>query len=288
MLALSQGLESLGKQVDIFLPEEIPTSFAFLSGLDRVLRQLPDRRYDVLVTLECPTVKRLPKGFELSRFADFVVNFDHHPDNENYGNVVFCDCKAAALGELTLDALLALGVRITKEIATAIYVAILTDTGSFQYSRVTGLTHQRLACLLDAGVDTDMINREVYRSGQANTLKLIGHLLSQLKYEADHPAKVVWSQLSLADLEKFQVPAEETGFFVDELDRIGGSEVILFLRQAEPDLVKISLRSRGRAINQVAARFGGGGHSKAAGCRIAGSLDHARQLVLEALAQDFA
>ncbi|CAN0377418.1 unnamed protein product, partial [Phaeothamnion confervicola] len=190
-------------------------------------------------------------------------------------------------GELALDLLLALGAPITSEIATALYVAILTDTGSFQYSRVTPLTHQRLARLLQAGVDTDMVTREVYRSGQAASLRLVGHLLSQLHFESEHPAKVVWSQLSLADLEHFQVAPEETQFFVDELDRVGGSEVILFLRQAEPNLVKISLRSRGRAVNQVAARFGGGGHSKAAGCRIAGTLDEARVQVLEALAQEF-
>ena len=287
MLSLYEGLQSIGKKVDMYLPEEVPSSFSFLAGLDKVLRSLPEERYDAVITLECPSQKRLPKGFVPSNYADFVINFDHHPDNEGYGQVVWVDPAAASLGELTLDLLLALGVVITSDIASALYVAVLTDTGSFQYSRVTDVTHRRLACLLRAGVDTDMINREVYRSGQASSLRLIGHLLSQLQFEESHPARVVWSQLSLDDLERFQVPAEETQFFVDELDRVGGSEVILFLREAEPNLIKVSLRSRGRAINQVAARFGGGGHSKAAGCRIPGTLDEARVKVLEALAQDF-
>ena len=288
MLALQLGLESLGKRVDTYLPEEVPSNYSFLAGLDRVLPTLPDRRYDVLVTLECPTVKRLPKGFDMMRFANVVANFDHHPDNEGYGDFIWVDPQAAALGELTLDLLLALGVKISPEIATALYVAILTDTGSFQYSRVNRLTHQRLGCLVEAGVDTDMVARQVYRSGQANSLRLVGKLLSELCFETTHPARVVWSQITLDDLETYQVPAEETQFFVDELDRIGGSEVILFLRQVEPNLVKISLRSRGRAINQVAARFGGGGHSKAAGCRIVGTLEHARQQILAALAEEFA
>lgn len=93
-----------------------------------------------------PLKKRLPKGFVPSNYADFVINFDHHPDNEGYGQVVWVDPAAESLGELTLDLLLALGVVITRDIASALYVAVLTDTGSFQYSRVTDVTHAWPVC----------------------------------------------------------------------------------------------------------------------------------------------
>jgi bifunctional oligoribonuclease and PAP phosphatase NrnA len=291
MLALYEGLISIGKDVEMLLPESVPSNFSFLSHLDKVQRSIEELkqtgRYDCVISLECPSQNRLPKGFNFSDYSDFVINFDHHPDNENYGNIQWIDPNTGALGELALDLLLALDCTITPSIAVALYIAILTDTGGFQYSRVTSTTHRRVARLLEAGIDTDLVQRKVYRSGQHSTLKLAGLLLSRLEFLQTHPAKVVISYLTLEDLQQLGVPPEETQFFVDELDKIEGSEVIIFMRQAEADLVKVSLRSRGRAVNSVASKFGGGGHSKAAGCRIPGSLTEAREKLLTELALAF-
>lgn len=291
MLALYEGLKSIGKDVDMLLPESVPSNFSFLSHLDEVQRSIEELkqrgRFDCVISLECPSQNRLPKGFDFNDYSDFVINFDHHPDNENYGSLCWIEPDTGALGELALDLLLALGCKITPSIAVALYVAILTDTGAFQYSRVTPTTHRRVARLLEAGIDTDLVQRKIYRSGQHSTLKLAGLLLSRLEFLENHPAKVVISYLTLEDLETLGVPPEETQFFVDELDKIDGSEVIIFMRQAEPELVKVSLRSRGKAVNGVAAKFGGGGHSKAAGCRIPGKLADAREQLLSELTLAF-
>lgn len=291
MLALYEGLTALGKSVDMLLPENVPSNFSYLSHLDKVERSLETLKakgpYDMVIALECPDKNRFPKGFKFEDFTNYVFNFDHHPDNEQYGNLLWIDAEAAALGELALDLLIALECKITPSLAAALYVAILTDTGSFQYSRVCSLTHRRVARLLEGGVDTDLIQRRIYRSSQFNTVKLTGTLLARMEFLPEHPAKVVISYLEISDLEALGVPPEETQFFVDELDKVEGSEVIVFLRQAEPDLVKVSLRSRGRAVNGVAAKFGGGGHSKAAGCRIPGSVAKAKEQLLQELAVAF-
>lgn len=284
MLALGRALRNAGKTVCCYLPESVPESYQFMPGLDGLDSDIADLPYDTLVTLECPDVQRLPKGVSIPDFQQRgikVLNLDHHPDNEQYGDVLWIEPDAGALGEMIFDILQAMSLPLDKEIATAIYTAIITDTGSFQYSRVTPQTHLKLAELLRFGLPTDEISRMLFRDTRPSVVKLLGSVLSRVKVTDD--GLLAYAELPLEELRRLQVCDTETRFFIDDIDRVKGPEVVAIFREMPEERVKVSLRSRRASINQVAAQFGGGGHPMAAACVVSGTLDSVRERVVSAL-----
>ena len=284
MLALQQALQALGKEVVAYQPERVPASLAnVLSGLEQTSATLTDSKFDVVLALECPTLGRMPKDFRPSDFAPQILNYDHHQDNENYGHHNWVLPEVAALGEMTFELIQALGVPLTSSMATGLYVAILTDTGSFQYSRVTTATHRRLSHLLQAGVATDEVARSIYRNSRPEVLKLLGRMLNELSVDSRDGVTVAWAEISEEQMQKYSVLPEEIQFFVDELDRVDEADVVVLVREAPGGKVKASIRSRLHPINQVAAIFGGGGHARAAGCVAEGTLSQVRSTLVEAV-----
>jgi phosphoesterase RecJ-like protein len=284
MLALGRALRKAGKTVCCYLPETVPENYHFMPDLDKLDRSIPDLAFDTLVTLECPDVQRLPDGISIPEFQQRgvnVVNLDHHPDNEMYGDVLWIEPDAGALGEMIFDILQALDCPLDKEISTAIYTAILTDTGSFQYSRVTPQTHLKLAELLRFGLPTDDISRMLFRDTRPPVVKLLGSVLSRVQVTDD--GLLAYAELPLDELHELDVCDSETRFFIDDIDRVKGPEVVAIFREMTESRVKVSLRSRKASINQVAAQFGGGGHPMAAGCVVQGSLDSVRDRVVTAV-----
>lgn len=284
MLTLARGLRQLGKKVSCYLPETVPDSYGFLPDLDLLEKTLTTGQPDVLVTLECPDVQRLPSGIVIEEFQAkgvTVLNLDHHPDNENYGDILWIEPDAAALGEMILDLLQELNVELDREMALGIYTAILTDTGSFQYSRVTAYTHQRLAEVMKFDLPTDEISRRLFKEARPNVVKLLGSVLSKVQIAGE--GRLAFAEVSLTELKKFEVDDSETRFFIDDIDRVKGPEVVAIFREISDSKVKVSLRSRKSAINGVAAQFGGGGHAKAAGCVVNGSLSSVREQVVSAV-----
>lgn len=284
MLALGRALRNAGKTVSCYLPEEVPENYQFMPDLEFLEPELPGGPFDTLVTLECPDQQRLPRGISIPDFQARgvkVLNLDHHPDNENYGDILWIEPDAAALGEMIFDLLSELKWPLDREIATSIYTAILTDTGSFQYSRVTAHTHLRLAELLKFNLSTDEIARRLFRHTRAPVVKLLGSVLSSVKVTDD--GRLAYAELPLNELNSLQVTDSETRFFIDDIDRVKGPEVVAIFREMTESRVKVSLRSRRAAINQVAAQFGGGGHPMAAGCVVKGSLDSVRDQVVTAV-----
>lgn len=284
MLALGRALRKAGKDVCCYLPEEVPENYHFMPDLNKLDQVIEDRDFDTLVTLECPDVQRLPQGIDISKFQAQgvkVVNLDHHPDNEMYGDILWIEPDAGALGEMIFDILKELDYPLDKEIATAIYTAILTDTGSFQYSRVTPNTHLKLAELLRFHIPTDDIARMLFRETRPSVVKLLGSMLSRVQVTDD--GLLAYAELPLEELQQFDVSDSETRFFIDDIDRVKGPEVVAIFREMTDSRVKVSLRSRRAAINQVAAQFGGGGHPMAAGCVVRGSLDSVRDKIVTAV-----
>ena len=285
MLALGRALRQAGKKVTCYLPEAVPENYHFMPDLELLASNLPGlETFDTLVTLECPDVQRLPEGVSIPVFQERgikVVNLDHHPDNEFYGDIQWVEPDAGALGEMIYDLLGVLGYPLDKEIATAIYTAIITDTGSFQYSRVTPNTHLKLAELLRFRLPTDDIARMLFRDTRPSVVKLLGSVLSRVQVTEN--GLLAYAELPLDELTKLQVNDSETRFFIDDIDRVKGPEVVAIFREMTESRVKVSLRSRKAAINQVAAQFGGGGHPMAAGCVVKGSLDSVRDRVVSAV-----
>lgn len=284
MLTLARALRKMGKEVHSYLPEVVPQSYDFLPDLDLLECELPSTLPEVLITLECPDVQRLPKGIDIPKFQQegvVVLNLDHHPDNENYGDILWIEPDAGALGEMVFDLLKELKIDLDREMAMSIYTAILTDTGSFQYSRVTTHTHLRLAEVMKFDLPTDDISRRMFKEARPNVVQLLGSVLSRVKVTDD--GKLAYAELPLAELQELQVDDSETRFFIDDIDRVKGPEVVAIFREVSGSKVKVSLRSRNSAINGVAAQFGGGGHARAAGCVVSGSLDSVRDQVVSAV-----
>lgn len=284
MLALGRALRQAGKTVCCYLPEEVPDNYAFMPDLDTLHAEIADYSYDTLITLECPDLQRLACGALLNDFQARgvkVLNLDHHPDNENYGDILWVEPQAGALGEMIFDLLAALGYPLDESIATALYTAILTDTGSFQYSRVTPDTHRKLAELLQFQLPTDDIARRLLRESRPAVVQLLGSVLSRVQITED--GRLAYAELPLEELVRYNVSDSETRFFIDDIDRVKGPEVVAIFREMPGARVKVSLRSRRAAINHVAAQFGGGGHPLAAGCVIPGSLDAVRDQVVAAV-----
>lgn len=281
MIALHRGLEALGKEPVAWSPDAIPEAYRELPDLHRIVSVLPEGAFDAAICLECPTPARLPAGLDLRARAAVVLNLDHHVDNERYGDVDWIDPEAAALGEMVFDLLDDLGVALDRTLAVALYVSILSDTGSFQYRRVSPGTHRRAARLLEHGVPTDVLGRRIFREESFEALRLFGAMLARLQMGEE--GRLAWSEIRQGELVASGLGWEDVRPFVERIDGIKGAEVAALFMEHGERRIKVSLRSREFPVLEVAARFGGGGHMQAAGCVLEASLEEARALVLAEL-----
>src|SRR5262245_21533357 len=180
-LAMAYALRALGKQADVVHADPAPGPLMQFPGVPdvHIAPSVPaDARYDAAIVLECGDLARTGVA-GLDRF--FVINIDHHPGNTGYGDLKWFDPSAAALGEMIFTLVGALGIALTREIATHIYLAILTDTGSFHYSNITPRTYAISQACIESGVDPVQVARNVYDSNNMGRLKLFGAVLSAMQ-----------------------------------------------------------------------------------------------------------
>jgi len=188
---------------------------------------------------------------------------------------------ACATGELVYDVARALGSSITPAVAQALYTAILTDTGSFRFSNATPRCHEIAADLLSAGVDPEEMYIRVYASAPPGRLRLLGEVLATLG--VDEACGLTWLSMNAGALEKYDVRQEDLDGIVEHARSIAGTRMALFFRDLGYGKVKVSFRSTGEVdVNAFARQYGGGGHAKASGALIVGSLDDVRQRVIAA------
>lgn len=276
-LALALGLESLGKTVDVVGADPHPRSLVALPAIDKI--QVTNRVegiYDGLLILECNDLKR-PGIDGLDRY--FVVNIDHHLNTDSFGNLNWVDSSAAAVGEMVYYLLLGINVSITKAIATNLYVAIFTDTGSFQYSNTSAGTFAIVADLVRLGVSPSTIAQSIHMNEPREKIRLLGKLLNTLDI---HPSEKIASiVLTHETLDTTGASATDVEGLVNYPLSVGGVEMAVFFRQEEAGSFRVSLRSRGVHDVSAAARlFGGGGHKNAAGFSIDGNLAEVKDRVI--------
>ena len=280
LLALGAALESAGWWVTYGGPHPVPGALSFLPGAERyhVLTSI-EGRYDVAVLTDCPNPGRTEGLIEQTRAAaKSVVNIDHHPDNRTYGNVNWIDVAAAATGEMIYRLLVALGRPLTPAIATNLFTAIHTDTGSFRYSNVTPDTFRIAAELVTAGADPAFVSAAIYERRAADALRHLGESLSRVRVSED--GRVAWLALPAGAVPESFVEGEE---LVNYPRSIASVRVACLLRERDGQ-VKVSLRGKGDVdVQRIAARFGGGGHVNAAGFSTAGPLERVTRDVLHAV-----
>jgi phosphoesterase RecJ-like protein len=283
MLALAMSLRKMDKRVVLFCRDRIPDSFSMVSGLYPIHTEIPDERFEAAILLECSDLSRLPEGLDISGLADTIINIDHHPDNTFYGDVNWVDPSSAAVGEMVFDLIKELGTPMDAGIAVCLYMAILTDTGCFQYSNVTARTHAIISQLMAFPIQVDEISRKIYREMDYEVLQLLGKMLSGSRRSRD--GRLVWATLTREMFRKTGAGEENTQHFIEDLAQARGAEVTVLFKEVDNGggRVKVSLRSIFLPVNEVAAMFGGGGHRQAAGCTLDGPLASARRRLLTAV-----
>jgi phosphoesterase RecJ-like protein len=281
-LALAWSLRKLGKQAQVINRDPIPKILSFLphQGILTQTAQITSPP-DALFVLDCGDIERT--GFFDGRTPpDFpVINIDHHVTNKNFGTVNWVDPDAAATAELIHDLDRAMGIELTPEISICLYTAILSETGFFAYSNTSPKVLKIAADLIERGVDPWMVAQKV-RENSIGRLHLLGGLLLRLEQTQD--GKIAWISVTQEDFKKTGTTAEDTEEFVGYPRTLKGVEVAILFREVDPNTCKVSFRSRDRVdVAALAQQFGGGGHKKAAGCTVKGSLKEVQTRVVQAV-----
>jgi bifunctional oligoribonuclease and PAP phosphatase NrnA len=277
-LAMAYALRQMGKQVRLVNGDHPPTPLLVFPGVAdiEVANQIDDPG-DAVIVMECGDLARTGvSGFE----RGFVVNIDHHPGNTMYGALNWFDLSAAACGEMVFDLVRELGVPLTKEIATHIYIAILTDTGSFHYSSISPKTFDICRQCMEAGVDPPAVARSIFDSNNLGRLKLFGAVLSKMELDPSGRLATVFVDRQLA--RECGGTYEDTEGLINLPLTVKEIQAVVFFKENGPDDWRVSMRSKGNIdINAVAKQFGGGGHKNASGCAASGRFEDLKKLFCE-------
>lgn len=281
-LAMAYALRYLGKQVRIVDGDRPPTPLLVFPGVPaiEVMPEIDDPG-DAVIVMECGDLARTGvKGFE----RGFVINIDHHPGNTMYGALNWFDLSAAACGEMVFDLVHALGVPLTREIATHVYIAILTDTGSFHYSNITPKTFEICRRCVEAGVEPPTVARSIFDSNNLGRLKLFGAVLSRMELDPSGRLATVYVDQQMAN--DCGGTYEDTEGLINLPLTVKEIQAVVFFKENGPDDWRISMRSKGDIdINVVAKRYGGGGHKNASGCSARGRFEDLKKQFSELILQ---
>ena len=285
LLGLTLALEALGKDVAMYLwgDTPLPREYGFMP-LDGLLRRLPaDAGERVLVAVDCANASRLGPDYEsLIRRAPLVVNVDHHHDNTRFGDLDLIAPRASSTGEVLRDLLGELGVELTPEIAEALYIALVTDTGRFQYTNTTPKALRLAAELVEAGADVHRIFQGVYESVQFAKLKLLARALERAQvYEG---GSVVVSYLLRNDFREVGAAEPYSEGIIDFLRAVEGADMAVLIREPprqDGPARRVSLRASVDEldVSAIARTFGGGGHPQAAGFSSDATIDEITETI---------
>ncbi len=275
-LALKYALELLGKQVRVVNHDAAQPGLMPFPGVSSI--EIADRAeddFDAVIVLECGDLART--GVQgLDRY--FIINIDHHPGNAMFGAINWFEPSAAACGEMVFDLITALGTRLTFEMATHIYIAILTDTGSFHYSNISPRTFDICRQTLQTGIDPVNIARTVYDSNNVGRLKLFGAVLNSIELDRSGRLALIYVDHEMA--RRAGGTYDDTEGLINLPLTVKEIQAVAFFKEADNGEYRVSLRSNGEIdVAAVAKRFGGGGHKNAAGCTVPGPYATARELI---------
>ncbi len=279
-IALGMALEGLGKRVTLHCADPVPDGARFLKYADRFTAEAPAPGVDLVVTVDFGSIERakfaLPAGTQ-------TLNIDHHASNDHFATVNLVDVTSAAACELVARVIDALGVPWTPDMATAALVGIMTDTGSFQFPSTDARALDRAARLREAGADLQAITYNIFRNKRFEALRLWGHAFARMRREQD--GKLVWTQIGPDDFRDAGARDEDITGLVEQVARSNGMRVALLFNEQD-GTVKVSCRTSAWSPAVDAAsfmsRWGGGGHIRAAGALVKGTLADVRDPILVA------
>jgi bifunctional oligoribonuclease and PAP phosphatase NrnA len=283
-LALYHALCSMGKKAVVYNQDIVPWNYRFLPGCEVIVHNLPPvDQYDCVFILDCSELDRIGDGAEKIRAARRVINIDHHLSNGGFTELRLIDARASSTGELLYRLFDEMGIAMTKEVATNLYAAILTDTGGFRYASTHKETLIAAGMLLGAGADPQWISENIYENNPLARLRLLAIVLGTLRLELDDMIGSL--VVSRQALEEAGATHEHTEGLVDYPRSIQSVVISVLYTQTEESMYKVSLRSKEQwNVERVARAFGGGGHLNAAACRIEGDLPDVRHRLMEKIA----
>lgn len=273
MLALYEFLVRQGKQVVVVLDDTIPDVFRMLPCWDviRSVDELGKLKPDLTIILDASTMDRIGRVSEIVDAP--TLNIDHHVSNQGFTDYRLLDSEAAATGEIVYRLLAEAKTPITKDMATNLYTAIATDCGFFRYANTRPGTMRIAAELLTYGVEPNTI-AEALEQISLDTMRLTARVLQTMEFFADGKVAVIVVTRDMLEHD------ESTDELINYPRKVEGVDVAVMLKQKDESSVKISMRSKGVDVSRIAMQFGGGGHARAAGCSIEGSIDEARKKLL--------
>jgi bifunctional oligoribonuclease and PAP phosphatase NrnA len=284
-LALGYSLKAMGKSVRLINEDGLPENLAFLTGSE-LIKSPPAEPLDVEVAIALDTATKPRLGaaaLHAASKAKLWLNIDHHISNPKYGDLNLIDATSPATGEILYELITALGMPLPDESRDAIYVAVSTDTGSFQYPSTTARTYEMAADLVRRGLDVGSLNSQTYDENPYRRLELMRALLNTLERSPDGVV-AHWELREKTRLDLALRPEDSEGL-IDVIRAIRGVQVAVFFEELPDGKVRVSMRSKDRKLDvcQIASEFGGGGHALAAGIRMKGPLEEAKQQVLTAI-----
>jgi bifunctional oligoribonuclease and PAP phosphatase NrnA len=274
-LACGEILRQMGKQSDLVLHGGVPRVYQSLPFSERIVHsERVNGNYDAAILLECDSVQRTRlDGLE----NQFLINIDHHRSGRAFANVNWIDPKAVATAEMVYKLAKQAGVKITPEMATCLYTAVLTDTGAFMFEGTNQHTFELARELVLAGADPVRCARPIYFGHSTAKMRLLGLALSALQREGS----LAWIWATQEQMERTGAKEEDCEGLVNYALAIGDVEAAVFFRELPDGRFRVSLRSKGRLdVSRIAEEFGGGGHACASGCSVDGPLHAAAESVL--------
>ncbi|GFZ84164.1 phosphoesterase RecJ-like protein [Paenibacillus marchantiophytorum] len=275
--AMGWILTQRGKAFSMINEGAMPSKFSYLWGSDQVLdysQAIPSRNFQTIISVDCADFSRMGRISTLFDDQVQLLNIDHHPTNDNFGSCHLIKHDAAATVQILYDLAMYMGLQPDLTFGDCIYTGLLTDTGGFRYSNTSPEVMQMGATLLALGVRGAEIAEQVLERVTYSQIVLLQKALSTLSFANDR--KLSWLAVSLADLEQTGASSDDLDGLVNYPRNVEGVEVGMLLKEKSIGVIKVSLRSSGLVdVAAIAQSLGGGGHVRASGCTIHGTLDEA-------------
>lgn len=285
--ALGMALKNQGKNVTIAVEEEIPPTYTFLPGNDMVMfYDKIVQRFDTIIVVDTGDEERIGKRSALLKQTDNTINIDHHITNTQFASFNHVDSKASAVGEIIYFLLKDLNFDINKDIATNIYVSIITDTGSFNHCNTTATCHRVVADLFEFGLDVSGISRMINDNISRENLMLTAEAIKTV--EMHFGGKLATTFITKEMINRVGATENDYEGIIDLIRRLKNTEVVALLRESDNGSVRVNLRSK-KYVNvaKIAETFTGGGHERAAGCTITGEIGSVKQMLVKEIGKGF-
>ncbi len=280
-LAMHNALKQIGKNVDVIIPE-CPRNFNFLTGYNEIKKEGKITNYDLAITVDCATIERLNGWQDYFDRANATINIDHHTKNGMFADYNYVNPASPACAQILIIVLEALNIKINKEIGECLLTGIITDTGGFKYQGVSSETFQFVAWLIQAGVNVSNVYKKALQIKTRSSYELEKIAMNRLEFLED--GKIAFTYITKQDeISVNAEPGDHEGI-VEKGRDVEGVEVSAFLRQIEEKTYKVSLRANDYVnVSDVAIVFGGGGHVKAAGCKINGTPEQIKTTLVKVI-----